>query len=104
MSEISREEFNKTMDRLYDTINTNHKEVTEAVLTITTNVAVVKTTVDNIQIPKLPDRPCDDFKGHVAAHKEAKEGQRKTVYALVVAVAVMIIREAILFAKNIMGN
>ena len=91
MSEISREEFNQRMDKMFICMDTNHKEVTETVTQIRVAVAVVETKVDNIEIPEIPDRPCDDLKEHITEHKESIDSYRKPIIVGCVTLAIILI-------------
>ncbi len=95
MSEISREEFNQKIDQVFSGINQNHEAMNTIVTKICVDIAIVKTKVEAIEIPKIPDRPCDDFKEHISEHKDNIDSWKKPVIVGIIILTITFITKVI---------
>ena len=102
MSEITREEFTQTMDRVFKTVEDNHKEVHKAVGKIAVDMAIVKTKLEAIVIPEFPARPCQFFECHIEDHKQAEANKKDTVDSWKRPIIVGLVTLAIIFITQVL--
>ena len=95
MSEISREEFNQKIDQVFQGINKNHEAMNTIVTQICVDVAIVKTKVEAIKIPALPDRPCEDFKEHILEHKDNIDSWKKPIIVGIILLTITFITKVV---------
>ena len=95
MNEISREEFNTTMTNVFKKMDSHQKAVNDSILTLTVAVTEVKTKLNDLDIPKLPDRPCDQLNQHLTDHKQSVESWKKPIIVGLIVTAFLFIQQPI---------
>lgn len=95
MAAIEREEFNSTMNRVFDKMDSHQKVVSENILALTVEVTKIKTRFDGLEIPEIPERPCGQLDEHLGDHKEAVDSWKKPVIVGFVVTAFLFIQQPI---------
>ncbi len=95
MPAVEREEFNSTMNRVFDKMDDNQAATNKSILSMTVQVTKITTRLSDLKIPELPVRPCGDLEQHLTDHKDTVDSWKKPVIIGVIVTAFLFVQQPI---------
>lgn len=101
MAAIEREEFNSTMERVFDKMDSHQATVSGSILALTVQVTKIQTRFNDLSVPELPKRPCTQLEEHLGDHKDTVDSWKRPVVVGFIVTAFLFIQQPIkeFFAK-----
>ncbi len=95
MAAIEREEFNSTMDRVFDKMDSHQAAVSGSILALTVQVTKIQTRFNDLSVPELPERPCTQLESHLTDHKDSVKSWKRPIVVGFVVTAFLFIQQPI---------
>ncbi len=95
MAAIEREEFNSTMERVFDKMDSHQATVSSSILALTVQVTKIQTRFTDLSVPELPKRPCTQLESHLGDHKDTVASWKKPLVVGAVITGYLFIQQPI---------
>jgi len=97
-----RGEHTDAMNRIFDKMETHHRDINENITRIAMDMAQMRATVNAINIP---NQPCETLKEHIKDQKEMKKSWRNPVIVGIIVTLFLFVQEPIKsFISRIFGQ